>query len=136
MHILAEVFMKYFFDPYEPIKESDSPYRKAIKRSYQKERSGDNTLAFCIILIMAIVGVALFNHWRPHHDIPTSVKEHTIMSEDKYRNAIYRILEDKYGMYVEGNESGFYDGFIEDCYRENVSLDACASGIHDSGRTP
>lgn len=43
------------FDTSEPIKPSDSPYAKAIKRGYRKEHEGDGTLAAAIIIGMFIM---------------------------------------------------------------------------------
>lgn len=41
--------------------------------------------------------------------------------EDMHRNETYRILEQLRGCEVEGNETGWYDGFIEDAYKDGAS---------------
>lgn len=51
------------------------------------------------------------------------------MTESEHRNETYRIVETTSGIKVEGNETGWYDGFIEDCYKEGVSPEATAQGI-------
>ena len=52
--------------------------------------------------------------------------------EDMHRNETYRILEQLRGCKVEGNETGWYDGFIEDAYKDGVSPEDTARSIMDS----
>lgn len=56
------------------------------------------------------------------------------MTEDEHRNKVYEILEKKMGWKIdfERNEQGWYDPFIEDCWKEDVSPEACAQGIVQS----
>lgn len=51
------------------------------------------------------------------------------MTEAEHRNETYRIFEEMSGTSVEGNETGWYDGFIEDCYKDGVSPEMTAKSI-------
>lgn len=53
------------------------------------------------------------------------------MTEDQYREQVYQILSEKYGMKVrfDLNEQGWYDPYIEDCYREGYNAESCARGL-------
>lgn len=53
------------------------------------------------------------------------------MTEDQYRHQVYQILSEKYGMKVrfDLNEQGWYDPYIEDCYREGYNAESCARGL-------
>lgn len=52
--------------------------------------------------------------------------------EDMHRNETYRILEQLRGCEVEGNETGWYDGFIEDAYKDGASPEDTARSIMNS----
>lgn len=49
--------------------------------------------------------------------------------EDIHRNETYRILEQLRRCEVEGNETGWYDGFIEDAYKDGASPEDTARSI-------
>ena len=53
------------------------------------------------------------------------------MTEDEHRNKVYEILEKSMGLKIdfEHNEQGWYDPFIEDCWKEDVSPEVCARSI-------
>ena len=56
------------------------------------------------------------------------------MTEDEHRNKVYEILEKSMGWNVdfEHNEQGWYDPFIEDCWKTGVDPKSCAKGLANS----
>ena len=51
----------FIYDISEPIRDTDPPKIKALKRSYHKEMEADGMLLTCVLIgVLALVGVCIY----------------------------------------------------------------------------